>query len=161
MEKENMKKNIFGFIICALLLIVTLSACNSNRFPTGLFSNLTINHCVLKLNKNHTWTNEVYGFIVSSGTYSIQDNLFILRMNPVNDATNTNVFIYEWSYEDDILTLKLLGNDGYPEQFRHVKADLALSNIHSPNWIGVTQQISKWFHILKTLVNPLLFIRQR
>lgn len=155
-----MKEKCFGFIVCALLLIITLSACVSTRFPTGLFSQLTMKHCVQKLNKNYTWTNDVYGSTVSSGTYSISDNLFILRMNPINDATNTSVFIYEWSYEDDILTLTLLGNDEYPEQFRHVKTDLALRNINSANWIIIKQQISNLFQILQRLVKPLLFIRQ-
>ena len=156
-----MQKIKFGCIVCALVLIVALPACASNGFPTGLFSHLTMNHCVLKLNNNHTWTNDFYGVIVGSGTYSIQDNLFILWMNPKNNTADSNVFIYEWSYEDDILTLTLLGSDGYSEQFRHLRASPALKSINDLKTIEITQQISKFFHFLQTLVKPLTFIRLR
>lgn len=113
-----MKKTIFGMIVCALLLIITLSACAINRFPIGVFSNISLDEYVLELKDDSTWTYYVYGERIESGTYSVQGNEFTLWMNGVDDAADASSFVYEWSYEDDILTLKLCNEKSYPEQFR-------------------------------------------
>ena len=156
-----MKKKFCGLMVSLLFMTLALPACTRNWFPTGQFSNLSMNHCVLKLNKNHTWTNEVYGVIVGSGTYSPQGDEFTLHMDHVNLVSGSNAFTYKWSYEDNILTLTFTGKDGHPEQFRNMKADLELKNLYDLKSIGITQQISKLFHILHELVKPLTFIHLR
>jgi hypothetical protein len=113
-----MKKTLFGMMVCALLVIISLSACASNRFPVGVFSNIALDEYVLELKGDNTWTSYVYGEMIESGTYSVQDNEFTLWMNVVDDAADASSFVYEWSYEDDILTLKLCSENSYPEQFR-------------------------------------------
>ncbi len=153
-----MKKTNLWFIVCLLLMILALPSCAINRFPTGQFSNLMMTHCVLELHKNHTWTNEVNGVIVGSGTYSIQGDKFILHMDHVNQVSDANAFTYTWSYEDDILTLTLAGNDGYPEQFRKMKTNLAWTNLNNLKLTGMPQTISILFHILQELVAPLTLL---
>jgi hypothetical protein len=73
---------------------------------------------VLELKGDSTWAYYVYGEMIQSGTYSVQDNEFTLWMNGVDVAADASSFVYEWSYEDDILTLKFCSENSYPEQFR-------------------------------------------
>ena len=123
-----MKKTLFGLIVCTLLLIITLSACAINRFPIGVFLNIALDEYVLELKGDSTWTSYVYGEMIESGTYSVQGNEFTLWMNGVDDAADASSFVYEWSYEEDILTLKLCSENSYPEQFRVIDAKAFAKN---------------------------------
>lgn len=115
-----MKNMILILLSSILMLTLTLSACTSNKFPTGVFEHELINGLIFVINKEHTWAYYVNNLIVASGTYSINGEEFIVETDKVNGSINPNFATYTWSYHNNILCLHLNGDNNPPECFRNL-----------------------------------------
>ena len=112
-----MKTKSVSLIVCFLALGVLLCGCASDKFPTGSFRHELVTKLILEVNRDGTWAYKVGREVISSGTYTILDNEFIVETDTVHDAIDSNMATYEWSYQNDILTLKLKGDGNPPERF--------------------------------------------
>jgi len=114
-------KNINSLLFTTILLLtLSLSACTSNQFPTGLFEHELIRGFVFEIDKDGTWAYYVNNMLVASGTYSIKGQEFIVITDKVNGSINPEFATYTWSYHNDILSLRLNGNNNPPECFRYL-----------------------------------------
>lgn len=103
-----------------LLLTLSLSACTSNKFPTGLFEHELINGFIFEIEKDGTWAYYVNNMLMAAGTYSINGQEFIVLTDKVNGSINPDFATYTWSYHNDILSLRLKGSNDPPECFRNL-----------------------------------------
>ena len=58
--------------------------------------------------------------LVASGTYAINGQEFIVLSDKVNGSINPDFVTYTWAYHNDILSLRLKGDNNPPECFRNL-----------------------------------------
>ena len=129
-------KNTISFLLTTILLLtLTLSACTSNQFPTGLFEHEIIKGFIFEINKDSTWAYYANGRVVNSGTYSIKGKELIVETDKISESINPNLATYEWAYHNSILTLQLKGKNNPPECFRNLSEKTGV--IDPDNWFSL------------------------
>ncbi len=90
-----------------------------------------MNNFILELKEDGTWTYYVDLAIIESGTYIIQDNELTVMVDNVGDTKEPKSTTYEWTYQNDILTLKVKGADCCKERFHYLSGYLDLNQFMS------------------------------
>jgi predicted urease superfamily metal-dependent hydrolase len=75
--------------------------------------------------------------VVISGTYSTHGNEFIIETDQVNDSIDPKAATYIWSYQNDILVLRLKGENSPPEYFRHFSEEASERKLDLPNILDI------------------------
>jgi len=132
-----MKKTITYLLVSLLLLTFPLGACIGNHFPTGLFEHEVIRGFFFEINPDGTWTYYMDTMVVSSGTYSTHGNEFIIETDQVNDSIDPKAATYIWSYQNDILVLRLKGENSPPEYFRNFSEEASNRKLDLPNILDI------------------------
>jgi len=95
-------KKILWTIIFVLLVAATLSACSSEKFPTGKY---TYDDASVEYRDDGTFTLMKRDKVVNEGTYSVQGDEIQFTDSYCQDA---NPGTYKWQYEDDKLNCELI-----------------------------------------------------
>jgi len=117
-----MKKAILTTVLI-LFVAVTLSACSSEKFPTGKF---TRGDVALEFRDDGTYRFLGGEEVITEGTYTIQGDEMHIITDSYCDEENAGPATYKWQHEKDILKFELVGEDlceGRRQQ-------------HTVNWFG-------------------------